>query len=129
MFFFFFFRAADTEVPIEMACNREAETPPAITFTSQVRETDLFRLEAPVSCSPRAVDCVVQDRQGRQYDLTPLAKLTGSYSVQDSRLSYGDLHYLINVCRPIDEPAGSSCPGQFFFCGFFFFLRSSIGGG
>ena len=101
-----------TEVQIELACNREADESAAITFVSQVQETYLFRLETPISCVPQPVDCVVQDRQGRQYDLTPLAKLKGNYDVQDSRTSHSDLHYLINVCRPINELAGSTCPGQ-----------------
>ena len=102
-----------TEVQIELACNREAGESAAMTFVRQEKETYLFRLETPISCTPQPVDCVVQDRQGRQYDLTPLAKVTGNYDVQDSRASHRDLHYLINICRPINELAGSTCPGEY----------------
>ncbi|XP_076467139.1 cation-independent mannose-6-phosphate receptor-like [Babylonia areolata] len=100
-----------TEVQIELACNREANESTPITFVSQRGHTYQFRLETPVSCPLHPIDCIVQDRKGNQYDLTPLAKVTGNYDVADSRPSHRDLHYLINVCRPINEVAGTSCPG------------------
>ncbi|KAK7107906.1 cation-independent mannose-6-phosphate receptor-like isoform X2 [Littorina saxatilis] len=99
------------KVQIELACNLEADETANITFVSQVGYLYLFRLETPISCPRQQVDCMVQDRAGRQYDLTPLAKVTGNFYVQDSRTIFKHLHYLINVCRPVNVPAGFTCPG------------------
>ncbi|KAK7494564.1 hypothetical protein BaRGS_00014217 [Batillaria attramentaria] len=100
-----------TRVKIELACDREAGDEIAPRFVRQEREEYLFRLSTPLSCPPQPVDCVVQDSAGHQYDLTPLSKITGNWEVQDSRASHQNLRYHINVCRPINEIAGSTCPG------------------
>ncbi|KAL8573519.1 hypothetical protein ACOMHN_047790 [Nucella lapillus] len=100
-----------TEVHIELACNRQANDSTPMTLVSQRQKSYQFRLETPVSCPRQPVDCVVQDRKGNQYDLSPLAKVKGNYDVPDTRPTHNSLHYLINVCRPINEIAGSTCPG------------------
>ena len=59
-------------------------------------------------------DCVCsQDDKGQQYDLTPLAKLTGNWVVVDTRDGHSDIHYHINVCRPVNPTDDFVCPGKF----------------
>lgn len=70
-----------------------------------------FDFKTSLACRPQPVDCQVQDEKGTQYDLSPLARSGTNWQVLDTRPGYSDLTYYINVCRPINSIAGSTCPG------------------
>ena len=74
--------------------------------------TYIFNFETSLACLPKTVDCLVSDKLGNQYDLNPLAKTGTNWMAVDTRLHHSDLKYFINVCRPLNLIAGSSCPGK-----------------
>ena len=57
-------------------------------------------------------DLSIQDNLGQQYDLTPLARSQGNWVVLDTRATHTDLHYYINVCRPVNPAENMTCPGN-----------------
>ncbi|KAL5011151.1 hypothetical protein ScPMuIL_013456 [Solemya velum] len=68
----------------------------------------IFVFHTALACPPEPVDCLVQDRYGYQYDLTPLSRTTTNWQAIDVRPEHSDLRYFINVCRPLNE---NPCPG------------------
>ncbi|KAK3097797.1 hypothetical protein FSP39_013248 [Pinctada imbricata] len=80
-------------------------------FRRLIEHTYNFDFETSLVCRPQPVDCVVEDQKGTMYDLSPLAKAPINWDVLDTRQGHTDLKYYINVCRPINLIAGSTCPG------------------
>ncbi|XP_012940789.1 cation-independent mannose-6-phosphate receptor [Aplysia californica] len=95
---------------INFFCDRAAQDP-RMSYESHDQISTVFRVETALACASKPVDCVVQDREGRQYDLTPLARSTGNWVVIDTRSTHKDLRYHINVCRPVNPTAEMTCPG------------------
>ena len=85
-------------------------------FVRKEENAYYFDFKTALACRPQPVDCQVQDDKGNQYDLSPLARAGTNWQVLDSRADYSDLTYYINVCRPINTIAGSTCPGKAFMC-------------
>lgn len=81
-------------------------------FVRKEENAYYFDFKTSLACRPQPVDCQVQDEKGTQYDLSPLARSGTNWQVLDTRLGFSDLTYYINVCRPINSVAGSTCPGQ-----------------
>ncbi|XP_062610067.1 cation-independent mannose-6-phosphate receptor-like [Saccostrea cucullata] len=80
-------------------------------FVRKEENSYYFDFKTSLACRPQPVDCLVQDQRGNQYDLSPLARAGSNWQVLDTRPHYSDLTYYINVCRPINTIAGSTCPG------------------
>ena len=59
-----------------------------------------------LACPPnyRAVECAFQDKLGRQYDLSQLAK--EDFNWEASGTESNNVTYLINVCRPLNKAPG-----------------------
>lgn len=81
-------------------------------FVRKEENAYYFDFKTSLACRPQPVDCRVQDEKGTQYDLSPLARSGTNWQVLDTRPGFSDLTYYINVCRPINSVAGSTCPGQ-----------------
>jgi len=91
-------------------CNSELEHNSArVTFVEEEAETLLFSVETPVTCLSYAVDCQAYDRNGDKYDLSPLMRLDGAWTLEDSRNS----KYYINICRPVSGLNSTNCRGWF----------------
>ncbi|XP_052808547.1 cation-independent mannose-6-phosphate receptor-like isoform X2 [Mya arenaria] len=93
----------NVEVEFECDSSLDLGTP---EFVALEGITYRFQFRTSLVCAPRGTDCVVQDDAGHQYDLTQLARDTWWKAV-DSR---GSQTYYINVCRPVNNAPGTSCP-------------------
>ncbi|XP_071956716.1 cation-independent mannose-6-phosphate receptor-like [Antedon mediterranea] len=82
-----------------------------LTFLRKDDNKWLFNFETPYACLPQAVDCLISDSHGNEYNLTPLSKEDGNWEVVDTRDESSDLRYHINVCRPLNNDNGYNCPG------------------
>ncbi|XP_059153969.1 cation-independent mannose-6-phosphate receptor-like [Physella acuta] len=91
-------------------CDRKAQEA-TVSFHEQQGLYTTFTISTALACAPQPVSCTVQDANGRQYDLTPLARETGNYVVIDTRPNHDDLQYHINVCRPVNPTPEMTCPG------------------
>ncbi|XP_077977392.1 cation-independent mannose-6-phosphate receptor-like [Glandiceps talaboti] len=82
-------------------------------FVRTEDNTYFFEFETALACSPEAVDCLVSDMHGNQYDLSPLARDTGNWEAVDTRDGYGHLRYHINVCKQLNvaDNEDYTCPG------------------
>ena len=67
----------------------------------------IFTFKTPLACSPAAVDCLVQDHAGNQYDLRPLYKSSGWTAFDVTKKN----SYFINVCRAINNMTVAHCSG------------------
>lgn len=90
------------------------ETLAKIKFVRSEGTNYYFDVETPLACEPTAVDCVVTDNQGNEYDLSALAKIDGNWNVMETTGGRETLQYFINVCRPINVGTGTEkdCPGK-----------------
>ena len=79
----------------------------AIYFSEREQDSCDFEFtwRTKLACATPAFECIVEDEQGRVYDLSPLSK------PRDNWLASGDSNdfYEINICRTITENIGSSC--------------------
>ncbi|XP_013094789.2 cation-independent mannose-6-phosphate receptor-like [Biomphalaria glabrata] len=91
-------------------CDRSAQVA-KITFVHKTSLTTTFKVDTSLACPPQPVNCVVMDAKGQQFDLTPLARVTGNWVVIDIRPDHTDLRYHINVCRPVNPTPDMTCPG------------------
>ncbi|XP_063954249.1 cation-independent mannose-6-phosphate receptor-like [Lytechinus pictus] len=106
--------AKNPSTVISFLCRRNASlASPSPVFVRKEGSRYIFNFETPLACLPESVDCLISDRNGNQYDLSPLAKDSGNWEAVDTRPNFHGLSYHINVCRPINkgDPATSSCPG------------------
>ncbi|XP_064627541.1 cation-independent mannose-6-phosphate receptor-like [Lineus longissimus] len=99
-----------TKVVISFNCHRDKPLGD-VKFLKKEGTTYLFQFDTSLACAPQAVDCIVSDQYGYQYDLSTLSKVDSSWMVPDSRSGHSDLQYYINVCRPINSIPGTNCPG------------------
>ena len=96
------------KVKIFFTCNQTV-----IKGTPRVsQEVDGLELtiETALACHPQPVDCVVTDNQGREYDLSPLARVESNWAAVDTK--HHDLKYYISVCRPLKPVTGATCHGK-----------------
>ncbi|XP_033118003.1 cation-independent mannose-6-phosphate receptor-like [Anneissia japonica] len=101
-----------TEVEITFLCRHEVSgNHHGPTFLRNDGSKWLFNFETPYACLPQAVDCLIADSHGNEYDLTPLAKEDGNWEVVDTRENKRHLRYHINICRPLNNNADYNCPG------------------
>ncbi|BFZ10294.1 hypothetical protein BsWGS_13333 [Bradybaena similaris] len=101
---------AATKFVFSFVCSRTAQAP-VIQFDGQSFLSTTFKVSTALACPPQPVSCVTHDAQGRQFDLTALARDTGNWVVIDTRPTHKDLSYHINVCRPVNPTPDVSCPG------------------
>ena len=61
-----------------------------------------------LACPPnyRAIECTFEDKNGRQYDFSQLAK--EKFNWEASGTESANVTYLINVCRPLNKAPGCS---------------------
>ena len=78
------------------------------TFKESVGNTYIFEFHTSVACRPEPVECIVFDKLGNRYDLSPLTRSGGAWEVSDSRNSQSHLTYFINVCAPVAGVSGCS---------------------
>ncbi|XP_013417456.1 cation-independent mannose-6-phosphate receptor [Lingula anatina] len=83
----------------------------APVFSKQEGHKYIFTFHTSLACPPEPVECSVYDHYGNMYDLNPLSKTTGNWQAIDTKEGDTNSVYYINVCRPINMVAGSSCPG------------------
>ncbi len=102
----------DAEAELTFQCDRSTHEP-HIRFVKQDNKKLLFDVHTALACAPRAVDCVVTDDLGVEYDLSTLARVDGNWNVLETATGRSDLRYFINVCRPVNIGTGveANCPG------------------
>ncbi|XP_078698219.1 cation-independent mannose-6-phosphate receptor-like isoform X2 [Branchiostoma floridae x Branchiostoma belcheri] len=73
--------------------------------------TYVFEWATSYACPPfKIVECVYHDKEGNQFDLTPLSLSHGNWEIiPTSRSSNNEIFY-INVCRSVVHSRGVQCP-------------------
>ncbi|GFN80696.1 cation-independent mannose-6-phosphate receptor-like protein, partial [Plakobranchus ocellatus] len=91
-------------------CDRKAQSP-NITIDSESGMSVTFKVLTALACAPQPVSCIAIGENGTKFDLSDLAREDGNWEVIDSRGTHADLHYYINVCRPVNPSTAVTCPG------------------
>ncbi|CAK8672502.1 unnamed protein product [Clavelina lepadiformis] len=75
------------------------------TLTSAEEDVTRFDFPTSLACQPQAVNCLVSDEFGNEYDLSPLSNPDHPWSVVDEANSN---NFHLSVCKPLSSESGCS---------------------